>query len=271
MAGSLMMCMQSAFMLAGGSVALVALSQATAANMDAARSVAGLAGVLIGFTLLFDLVGVGLLVFSFYQYTQALRAGPTLAAVDAQRRSFVFQGLLATIFLGLWLAVTLAWRGALASFISFYPSPFGPRVGAVSLAEIQRAASIMLALWVAAAFLLFLGAVFGTRFLLRARGVPLTFPRLLWTMETLLHFCAAAVILVIAPGLLANANLLELRSVAVVQTLGAIELLVVPVLGLLAYAFLFRDFSHLHRASQAAPAKPAAPSAAPTDPPAGGT
>ena len=266
MAGSLLMCAQSAFMLAGGSFALAALAMATRGNVAAAYSTAGTAAILVGFTLLFDLVGVLLLVLSFHRYTRAVTAGATMASADPQRRAFVLHGRVASALLALWLLVTVAWRAALASLVSFYPTPFA-RIEGVSLAEVQRAASIMLALWVAAAFLLFLGAVFGTRFLLRARGVPLTFPRLLWPLETLVHFCAAAVVFVVAPGLLAGPNLLELSSLAIVQTLGAIELLVVPVLGLLAYASLFLEFSRLHRAAQ--DVRVAASAAVPTDPPAG--
>src|SRR5437867_3645798 len=58
MAGSLIMCAQSAFMLAGGSVALAALSAATRGDASAAYATAGTAAILVGFTLLFDLVGV---------------------------------------------------------------------------------------------------------------------------------------------------------------------------------------------------------------------
>jgi len=270
MAGALLMGLQSAFMLVGGAIALVALSIATRGDLSGARGIADVAAIFVGLTLLFDLVGVSLLIVSFHHHTRAARAETGLAGPDSARHSLAFYSLLATLFLALWLLVTLAWRGALAAIVSFYPTPFSGAVQLPDLAGLRRAASIMLGLWAAAAFLLFLGAVFGTRFLMRTRGVPLTFPRLLWPLETLVHAGAACAILVLAPGLLTSLQI-EVSTLGLIQTLGVIELLVVPILGLLAYAFLFHDFLRLYRSaeeegreSRAAPVAPA-----PADPPAG--
>ena len=268
LAGSLMMAAQSACMLVGGSIALVALSAAASGELDRGRSIAGTAAILVGFALLFDLVGVAFLIGAFHAYSRA--SGVPLGTRDPERRSFLFHGFLATIFLLLWLLVTLAWRGALAAIVTFYPTPFGGGIGPVATADVQRAASIMLGLWVTAAFLLFLGAVYGTRFLARARGMPITFPRLLWPFETFVHVCAAVAILIVAPGLLANLRL-EMSTLSLIETLGAVELIVVPVLGLLAYTFLFRDFVHLYRASIGPIVARPPPEPVPAEPPAGGT
>jgi len=272
LSGSLLMILQSAFMLVGGAVALYALSFAVRGDLTTALEVAGTAAVLVGITLLFDLVGLTFLSTAFWLHAKTARVGPAFApAPDPERRSLAFQGLLAAVFLLLWLLVTLAWRGALAAIVSFYPSPFGTDLGGIASDDLRRAAGVMLGLWVVAAFLLFLGAVFGTRFLQRARGVPVSFWRLLWPAETLLHFGTAVAILAVAPGLLARRLQVEIGTLRVIETLGVLDLLVVPILGLLAYGFLFREFWALFRRAPAPGASPPAPAPSPTDPPGGGT
>ncbi|MEK6851895.1 MAG: hypothetical protein AABY30_05090, partial [Candidatus Thermoplasmatota archaeon] len=216
-------------------------------------------------TLLFDLVGVAALSAAFWIHMRMARAGAPAAARDPGRRSLAFQGTLATVFLLAWVLVTLVWRVALAALVSFYPTPFGVDLGEVAAADLRRAASVMLGLWVAAACLLFLGATFGSRFLQRARGAPITFGRLLWPAETLLHVSAAVVILSVAPGILARPRI-EFTTLQLVEMLGLIELVLVPVLGMLAYAYLFLEFHRLFR--RRAPIG-TAPLPAPAAPPGG--
>jgi len=264
MAGCLLMAAQAVLMLVAGAIAFVALRMATQGDLSGATEVAGGAALALGVALLFDLAGIGLLVFALHTHMRIARTGAVLSN-DPDRRALAFRGFLATLFLALWLVVTLVWRGALAAFVSFYPSPFGIDLSGVGAADVRRAASIMLALWVGAAFLLFLGAVFGATFLQRARGVRLTFWRLLWPLETGIHFCAAVAIALIAPGLLARPRI-ELTALQIVETLGVLELFVVPILGFLAYAVLFRDFYGMFRESPWTRAPRAAPVA---DPPSG--
>lgn len=265
LAGSLLMALQAVLMLATGGIAIVALRIATEGDLTGAVSVAYGAAITVGFALLFDLVGIGLLTGAFSLHTRMARAAATFAGNDLPRRALAFRGLLTTLFLALWLAVTLAWRGALAAFVTFYPSPLGVDLG-VGFAELRRAASIMLGLWVAAAFLLFLGALFGTTFLQRARGRPLTFWRLLWPLEALIHFCAAVAIALAAPGLLSDVQI-DLGELQLIGTLGVIELLVVPILGCLAYLVLFREFYGMYREAPWSGSPRGA--AAPAEPPGG--
>lgn len=269
MVGSLVMVGQSASLLVGGVIALAALGVEVRGDRTGALALGGTALVFVGLTLLFDLLGVSLLAGSFYVHMRTARAAATFAR-DEQARSLAMVGLLATVFLVLWLLVTLAWRVALAALVSFYPTPFGAPIGAVQAEDLRRAASIMLGLWVTAAFLLFLGATFGTRFLRRLRNLPLTFPRLLWPLETFLHFCAALSIAIVAPGLLARTRFeLDLTTLRIVQTLGVIELVIVPALGMLAYLFLFREFRGLLRGPESVAGAPAPAPPTPADPPAG--
>lgn len=267
MAGALLLAAQAVIMLGAGVVALVALRMATQGDLTGATGIASSAAVAVGVALLFDLVGVSMIAGAFSVHTRTARAGVTLAANDPERRALAVRGLLATVFLVLWLLVTLVWRGTLAAIVSFYPSPLGIDLGGVGAAELRRAASVMLGLWVAAAFLLFLGATFGSWFLRSARGTPLTVWRLLWPLETFVHFCAAVAIAAIAPGLLARPRI-DLTTLQIVETLGFLELIIVPVLGILAYAFLFRDFHEMFRRSPWSPPAPAAPASA-ADPPGG--
>ena len=254
MAGSLLMVLQGLFFLAGGVIALFALRMAADGDLTGAQQTATGAAVPIGITLLFDLVGVAALAAAFWIHTQTARAGATVAAKDPERRSLARQGLLATLFLLLWLGLTLTWRVALAGLISFYPSLFGVDLAGVTAEEVRRAASLMLGLWAVAAATLFLGAVFGSRFLQRARGVPLTFWRLVWPAEAALHVSAALVILAVAPGILARPRV-EFTTLQLVETLGLLELVVVPVLGMFAYSYLFLEFLRLFR--QRSPVGPA--------------
>lgn len=268
MSGSLLMILQSAFMLAGGVVALYALSVYLSGDDTRARDLLGMAAVFVGLTLLFDLVGLSFLALAFRGHTKGARvAGLASGAPTPERRSLAVQGLLATVFLALWVVATLAWRGALAAFVSFYPSPLGADLTA-GVGDVRRAASIMLGLWVAASFLLFLAALFGARFLRRARGAPLTFWRLLWPAETFLHATAAIAIFAVAPSLLASLPQVDLTMLRIAETLGALDLVVVPILGLLAYLFLFREFLTLFREMPMPGRGPSpAPSRTPTDPP----
>lgn len=243
MVGAAVMAGQSASMLVGGILALLALRLATGGDLGGATNLAGTALIFVGFTLLFDIIGVGLLSGAFYLHSRA-REPEADRALETRRRALTALGFFAAILLIIWILVTVAWRVALAALVSFYPSPFGGTLEGVGAEELRRAASVMLGLWVAAAFLLFLGAFFGTRYLQRSRGVPPTLPRVLWPLETLLHFSAALAILAIAPGLLARA-LIELRTLRLVETLGVLDLIIVPVLGILAYVFLFWEFYRL--------------------------
>ena len=267
MAGSVLMVLQGAFMLVGGIIALVALRMAAHGDLSGALRTASGAVIPVGMTLLFDLVGVSILAGAFWIHTQMARAGATVAAQDPARRSLALQGLLATVFLASWVLMSLAWRGTLAALVSFYPTPFGVDLGAVVTEDLRRAASVMLGLWVVAASLLFLGALFGSRFLHRARGLPLAFGRLLWPAEALLHVSAAVVIASVAPGILARPRI-EFTTLQLVETLGLVELVLVPVLGMLAYAYLFTDFLHLFREGRVPGAVPA-PLPAPVRPPGG--
>ncbi|HKZ63798.1 MAG TPA: zinc ribbon domain-containing protein [Thermoplasmata archaeon] len=268
MSGALLLILQSAFMLAAGLAALYALSVYVGGDDAAARATGTTAAVFVGITLLFDLVGLSLLSLAFHVFTRNARAGATLAErVSPERRSLGVQGLLATVFLVLWVLVTLTWRGALAALVSFYPTPLGTDLTGVITADVRRAASIMLGLWVVASFLLFLGALFGSRFLRRARGAPLTFGRLLWPAETLLHVGAALAIFAVAPGLLASLPRIDVAMLRVVETLGVVDLVVVPVLGLLAYLYLFREFLAWFRGSALPGVPPASSPAAPSGPP----
>jgi len=265
-AGSLLMVLQAVLMLATGAIAFSALRIATRGDLTSALGVARSAAVTVGFALLFDLVGVAFLAGAFYIHMRMARAAATFSSNDPDRRALAFRGFLTALFLALWLAVTLAWRGALAAFISFYPSPFGVDLGGVGSAELRRAASIMLGLWVAAAFLLFLAALLGTRFLERARGQRLTFWRLLWPVETAIHFTAAVAIALAAPSLLADVQI-DLGELQLVGILGTIELIVVPILACLAYGSLLRDFYGMFREMPWSHAPGLAPAAA--DPPGG--
>lgn len=261
MAGSLLMVLQGAFMLVGGAIALVALRLAAYGDLSGGLATAVGAAVFVGVTLLFDLAGISLLVGAFYLHTRTARARATLAPPDPERLALARRGMLATVFLLAWLGVTLAWRIALAGLFSFYPTPFGVDLGGIGTADLRAAASVMLGLWTVAALVLFLGALFGTSFLRRARGAPVTFWRLLWPAETLMNLSMALVILGIAPGLLARPRI-EFSSLQLVETLGTVELALIPILGMLAYAYLFREFLLLFRLGRAA-GPPAAPAEGP--------
>ena len=265
LAGSLIMALQSACMLVGGVIALAALNLAVGGDLSGAERVVGTAAIFVGLTLLFDLVGISMLAIAFYFHSRAARASSAFGgAPDPERKSLAFQGFLAMVFLLLWILVTLAWRGALAALVSFYPTPLGIDLNGVGAADLRRAASIMLALWVAAAILLFVGTVFGTRFLQRARAAPLKVTYLFWPFETALHAGAALGIALLAQDLLSRPRF-EVSTLGLVQTLGVLDLVIVPVLGLLAYVFLFREFFGMFR--EVRPAAPPAPTTSPADPP----
>lgn len=264
MVGSLVLAAQSGSMLVGGAIALAALDLAVRGDTGGAVSLAGSAAIFVGFTLLFDLLGVALLAGAFHGHARAIRERGALEDAVA-RQQLARQGRRAAILLVLWLLVTLAWRGALAALVSFYPTPFGGPLEPPAVADVQLAASVMLGLWVAAALLLFAGALNGMRFLRRLRKAPMTLPRALWPLETLVHFAAAVAILAIAPTVLAQLQRLELGTLRIVQTLAVIDLVLVPVLGVLAYAYLFLEFRRLHR-----DASLPEPAAAPTVAAAGG-
>jgi putative Mn2+ efflux pump MntP len=121
----------------------------------------------------------------------------------------------------------------------------------------------MLGLWVAAAFLLFLGARAGARFLRERRGARTTFWRILWPLETLIHFSAALGITLLAPALLARLAQIELTTLRFALVLGMIDLVLVPALGVLAYTYMFGDFLDLYREARGAEAPPAPPESAP--------
>jgi len=264
MAGAILMVLQGLLFLVGGVIALFALRMAADGDLTGASDAATRAAIPIGVTLLFDLVGVAFLAGAFWMHSRTARAGATIAAKDPERQALARVGLLATLSLLLWLALTLMWRVTLAGLFPFYPSLFGVDTDLVTQEQIRRAASIMLGLWAAAALALFAGAVFGTRFLQRARGMPVTFWRLVWPIETALHFAAALVILAVAPGILARFQI-EFSTLQLIETLGLLELVVVPALGMFAYTYLFLEFLRLFR--QRTAVGPAAP--APAAPPGG--
>lgn len=270
MAGSTLMVFQSGCMLAGGVVALSALGVAIRGDTRAAIETAGTAVIFVGLTLLFDLIGVAFLALALYVHAKTARSAARLApAPDPARHSLARQGFLASACLALWLVVTVAWRGALAAFVSFYPTPLGVDLQSIASADVRRGAGIMLGLWVVAAFLFLFGAILSTRFLQRARGAPVTLPRLLWPTETVVHAGTATTIAIVAPGILAQSLAsVQIGTVQAVEVLGGLELIVVPALGLLAYVSLFREFLGLFRESP--PARASRTSPAPSEPPGGG-
>lgn len=263
MAGAAMMAAQSASMVIGGVLALIALSRELASSRGEALAWLGYASVFIGVTLLFDLVGVSLLSASFYLHSKSLRGE---ARVDPNLRPLARTALLASVFLLLWVLVTIAWRAALAVIIQFYPTPLGANFNQVPVPDVRRAAAVMLGLWVVAAFLLFLGARWGARFLRETKGRPVTFWRILWPMETLIHFVAATGLALVAPILLANLAQLEFTSLRIAIALATIDLTLVPSLGFLAYSFMFGDFRNRFREARG-PASPSPPMLAPSRPP----
>lgn len=262
MVGSLVLAVQAASMLVGGAIALAALDLAVRGDTGGAVSLAENAAIFVGFTLLFDLLGIGLLSAALQGHARAIRGRGALEDAEA-RSQLARRGRRAALLLVLWLLVTVAWRGALAALVSFYPTPFGGPLEPPAVADVRLAASVMLGLWVAAALLLFLGAFLGTRFLRRLRGAPMTLPRALWPLETLVHFAAAVAILGIAPTVLAQLQRLELGTLRIVQTLAVVDLVLVPALGVLAYAYLFLEFRRLHRDAASGVPGPAPASAAP--------
>jgi hypothetical protein len=132
--------------------------------------------------------------------------------------------------------------------------------------DLQRAAAVTLGLWVVAAFFLFLGARWGSRFLREMKGRPVTFWRILWPLETLIHFVAAVGIALVAPLLLANLAQLEITALRTALALGLIDFALVPSLGVLAYTYMFGDFLDRFREARE-PASPAPPAPVPARPP----
>ena len=256
MAGSAIMAMQSASMFLGGVLAFVAVSRYLDGSLAEALAWLGHAAVFVGVTLLFDFVGVSLLSWSFFLHSREVRAE---ARSKLTLLPLTRPAMLAAIFLLLWVLVTAAWRVALAATIQFYPTPLGVDFRQVPTPDLQRAAAVMLGLWVVAAFLLFLAARWGARFLRETKGRPVTFWRILWPMETFIHFVAAAGIALVVPILLAR---LEVTTLKTALALGMIDALLVPTLGVLAYTYMFGDFLDRFRESR----EPAAPS-----PPVGAT
>ncbi len=266
--GSLVMALQAGCMLVGGGIALYALSVAVAGDLRSAERVVGVAAIFVGFALLFDLVGVAFLGIAFHIHSRAARASVTLGGAHPGRARVAFEGFLATVFLFLWISVTLAWRGLVAAFVAVYPTPLGLDLsGGVQTQALRDAAAIILPLWVAAAFLLFLGAVFGTRFLMGARGKVTGVAQMFWPLETGLHAFAALAIALVAQSVLASPRGYELSTLTLVQTLGLLDLVIVPFLGLVAYLALFREFLGMFREGRT-PARPAV-AASPADPPGG--
>ena len=263
LAGSAIMAAQSASLVIGGVLAFVALNREFAGSRGEALAWLGHASVFVGLTLLFDFVGVSLLSGSFFLNSKATRAdarlNPTLLALTRL-------SLLASVFLLLWVLVTAAWRVALAAIIQFYPTPFGADFDQVPVPDLQRAAAIMLGLWVVAAFLQFLGAWRGSKFLRETKGRPVTFWRILWPLETFIHFVAASSIALVAPSLLANLAQLEVTTLRIALALGVIDVVLVPSLGVLAYTYMFGDFLDRFREARE-PAAPPAPTPAPERPP----
>ena len=263
MAGSAIMAAQSASMVMGGVLAFIALNREFAGARSEALAWLGHASVFVGITLLFDFVGVSLLSGSFFLHSKAVRGE---ARTDPRLLGLARPALLASIFLLLWVLVTAAWRIALAAILQFYPTPLGADFDQVPVPDLQRAAAIMLGLWVVAAFLLFLGARWGSRFLRETKGRPVTFWRILWPLETLIHFVAAAGIALVAPALLANLAQLEITTLRTALALGVIDVALVPSLGVLAYTYMFGDFLDRFREARG-PAAPSASAPAPVRPP----
>lgn len=263
MAGSAIMAAQSASMVLGGVFAFIALGREFAGSRGEAVAWLGYASVFVGVTLLFDLVGVSLLSGSFFLHSKAVRSE---ARADPRLRPLARTALLASVFLLVWVLVTVAWRVALAVIIQFYPTPFGADFDRVPVPDLQRAAAVTLGLWVVAAFFLFLGARGGSRFLRELKGRPVTFWRILWPLETLIHFVAAVGIALVAPLLLANLAQLEITALRVALALGLIDFALVPSLGVLAYTYMFGDFLDRFREAQE-PASPAPPAPVPARPP----
>src|SRR3990170_2319269 len=255
MAGSAIMAAQSASMVMGGVLAFVALGREFAGARGEALAWLGHASVFVGITLLFDFVGVSLLSGSFFLHSKAVRGE---ARIDRGVPAPARPALLPSVFLLLWVLVTAAWRIALAAILQFYPTPLGADFDQVPVPDLQRAAAIMLGLWVVAAFLLFLGARWGSRFLRETKGRPVTFWRILWPLETLIHF--------VAPALLANLAQLEITTLRTALALGVIDVALVPSLGVLAYTYMFGDFLDRFREARG-PAAPSASAPAPVRPP----
>ncbi len=263
MAGSAVMAAQSASMVMGGVLAFIALGREFAGDRGGALAWLGYAAVFVGVTLLFDLVGVALLSTSFFLHSKALRGE---ARIDPKLRALSGTALFTSVFLLLWLLVTVAWRVAFALIIRFYPTPFGANFDRVPVPDLQRAAAVMLGLWIVAAFFLFLGARWGSRFLRELKGRPLTFWRILWPLETAIHFVAAVGIILVAPTILANLAQHEITTLRIALALGLIDLVLVPSLGVLAYTYMFGDFLDRFREARE-PASPAAPMTATARPP----
>ena len=260
LAGSAVMASQSASMLAGGILGLYAVTREFAGDRSGAISLLGVAAVFVGFTLLFDLIGVLLLSGSFYLRSRVSGVDSS-ADAETRRRRLAFLGHMAALLLVLWVLVTLAWRVVVAVLVRFYPTPAGGDISAVLGSDLRRAAPIVLGLFVAAAFVLFLASYLGARFLQRARGVPMTFGRFLWPLETFVHFSAAVGFLVLAPSFLRGSPI-ELTALRAGQALVAIDFVLVPALGLLAYLFLFRDFYQGFRGARAPSSVPGVPTEA---------
>lgn len=242
MAGSGIMAAQSASMVIGGALAFVALGREFAGARGEALVWIGHASVFVGFTLLFDLVGVSLLAYSFLLHARILRrearSGPKIRARAVQ--SGRTAGLLFA-----WVLVTIAWRVILAAIIRFYPTPFGANFDRIPVPALQRAASVMLAMWVLAAFLLFLGARSGARLLREMDNRPASFWRILWPLEAFIHLLAAVGLALVVPVLLANLGQIEVTTLRIALALAVVDAVLVPTLGFLAYTYLFRD--HLDR------------------------
>jgi hypothetical protein len=250
-------------MFIGGALAFVALGRWFAGSLAEALAWLGYAAVFVGVTLLFDLVGVSLLAWSFSLHSKAVRAE---ARTHVDLRPLARPALLAAILLVLWVLVTAAWRVSLAAIVQFYPSPFGVDFDRVPVPDLQRAAAVMLGLWVVAAFLLFLGSRWGSQFLRQTKGRPATFWRILWPLETFIHFVAATGIALVAPTLLANLAQLEITTLRTALALGLIDVVLVPCLGVLAYTYMFGDFLDRFREARE-PASPSPPAPTTSRPP----